>query len=293
MGCCISTPKDDQNTLKNQENPMQEAKCRVPKPQPQSKSPPVTVEEPQSKSPPLTVEEEYVKEVLSETETPISKPGKVSILTQETKTQMHNMEITKEPIMNKAFEEPSEVSLLSETCSVGESFSTTTTATTVPESREDEVTSKRRIREGTRSLNRNRNGNHSDVSRKHSYTVEGNRIGGRERRRPKSPAMAPDIPPEKKVVVNAGSVRRREFPEKVRRDPGENVRRRSRSPSCHRTVGSSNCRSELRQTDRAVRRLPPPGKRVSEEVIGETDDGVLMEDSIMNPHVSLECFIFL
>lgn len=279
MGCCISsTPKDDQNTLKNQENAMQEAKCRVPQPQPQSKSPPVTVEE------------ESVKEVLSETETPISKPQKVSILTQETKTQMHNMEITKEPIVNKAFEEPSDVSLLSETCSVGESFSTTTT---VPESREEEVTSKRRIREGTR--NRNRTRNHSDVSRKHSYTVEGNRIGGRERRRPKSPAKVPEIPPEKKVVVSAGSVRRREFPEKVRRDPGgsESVRRRSRSPSCYRTVGSSHYRSELRQADSAGRKLPPPGKRESEEVIGETHDGVLMEESIMNPHVSLECFIFL
>ncbi|XP_058780000.1 uncharacterized protein LOC131653745 [Vicia villosa] len=279
MGCCMSTPKDDKNTLKNQEHAMQEAK--VPQPQPVSKSPP------------LTVEEESVKEVLSETETPISKPQKVSILTQETKTQMHNMEITKEPIMNKAFEEPSEVSLLSETCSVGETFSTTTTATTVPESREDEVTSKRRIREGTR--NRNRNRIHSDVSRKHSYTVEGNRVGGREKRRHKSPARVPDILPEKKILVSAGSVRRREFPEKVRRDPGESVRRRSRSPSCHRTVGTGNShyRSELRQTDRAGRRLAPPGKCEREEVIGETDDGVLMEESIMNPHVSLECFIFL
>lgn len=282
MGCCMSTPKDDKTTLKNQENAMQEAK--VPQPHPVSKSPP------------LTVEEEYVKEVLSETETPISKPQKVSILTQETKTQMHNMEVTKEPIMNKAFEEPSEVSLLSETCSVGESLSTTTTATTVPDSREDEVTSKRRrIREGTRNRNRNQNRNHSDVSRKHSYTIEGNRVGGRERRRPKSPARIPEIPPEKKVVVNAGSVRRKEFPEKVRHDPGESVRRRSRSPSCHRTVGTGNSRfrSELRQTDRAGRRLPPPGKCEREEVIGETDDGVLMEESIMNPHVSLECFIFL
>ncbi|CAK8536456.1 unnamed protein product [Lathyrus sativus] len=281
MGCCISsTPKDDQNTLKNQENAMQEAKCRVPQPpQPQSKSPPL----------PVPVEEESVKEVLSETETPISKPQKVSTLTQETKTQMHNMEITEEPIMNKAFEKPSEVSLLSETCSVGESFSTTTTTTTVPESREDEVTSKRRIREGTRNRNRNQHRNHSDVSRKHSYTVERNRIGGRERCRPKSPARVPEFPPEKKILVSAGSVRRREFPEKVRRDPGESVRRRSRSPSCHRTVGSSHNRSELRQTDRAGRKLLSPGKCETED----THDGVLMEESIMNPHVSLECFIFL
>ncbi|XP_045802919.1 uncharacterized protein LOC123896592 [Trifolium pratense] len=278
MGCCISTPKDDQNTLKTQQNTTQEPKCIAPPPQP--------------KSPPLIVEEEFVKEILFETETPISKPQQVPILTQETKTQMQNMETTKDPIINKPLEEPSEeVSIISETCSVGESYSTTTT-TTVPETREDEVTSKRRIREGSR--NRNRNRNHSDGSRKRSYAGERSRIGGREQRRSKSPARVPEIPPEKKVVVGSRLDRRREFSDKVRRDSGEVFRRRSRSPSCQRTVGSSNtCRSELRQMDRAGRRFPPPGKCENEEVVVERNDGVLMEESIMNPHVSLECFIFL
>jgi hypothetical protein len=279
MGCCITTPKkDDQNTLKTQQNATQEPKCKVPPPQP--------------KSPPLIVEEEFVKEILFETETPISsKPQQVPILTQETNTQMQNMEITKDPIMKKPLEEPSEeVSIISETCSVGESYSTTTTAT-VPETREDEVTSKRRIREGNRNQNGRRN--HSDGSRKRSYAGERSRIGGREQRRSKSPAKLPEISPEKKVVVGSRLDRRREFSEKVRRDSGEGVRRRSRSPSCQRTVGSSTCRSELRQMDRAGRRFPPPGKCENEEVVVERNDGVLMEESLMNPHVSLECFIFL
>jgi hypothetical protein len=279
MGCCITTPKeDDQNTLKTQQNATQESKCKVPPPQP--------------KSPPLIVEEEFVKEILFETETPISsKPQQVPILTQETNTQMQNMEITKDPIMKKPLEEPSEeVSIISETCSVGESYSTTTTAT-VPETREDEVTSKRRIREA----NRNQNGlrNHSGGSRKRSYAGERSRNGGREQRRSKSPAKLPEISPEKKVVVGSRLDRRREFSEKVRRDSGEGVRRRSRSPSCQRTVGSSTCRSEIRQTDRAGRRFPPAVKCENEEVVVGRNDGVLMEESLMNPHVSLECFIFL
>ncbi|MCI04936.1 hypothetical protein A2U01_0025985, partial [Trifolium medium] len=149
------------------------------------------------------------------------------------------------------------------------------------------------IREG--SPNRNRNRNHSNGSRKRSYAGERSIIGGREQRRSKSPARLPEIPPEKKVVVGSRLDRRREFSEKVRRDSGEGVRRRSRSPSCHRTVGStsSTCRSELRQTDRAGRRFPPAGKCENEEVVVERNDGVLMEESFMNPHVSLECFIFL
>lgn len=276
MGCCISTTKDDQNTLKNQQNSTQEAKS----PSPQSKSPPHIVEE-----------KSVVKEVLYETETPISKPQQVPNLTQETMTQMQNMEITKDPIMKKPLEEePSEeISVISETCSVGESYSysysTTTTTATVPETREDEVTSKRRIREGTQ--NRNRNRSHSDASRNRSYNADGNSVGGRERRRPKSPARVPEIPPKKKIVAGPRSVRRREFPDKLRRDSGEGVGRRSRSPSCHRTAGSSNGQSELRQTERDGRRFPPP------EVVEDTNDGVSVEESFTNPHVSLECFIFL
>ncbi|KEH39089.1 hypothetical protein MtrunA17_Chr2g0323991 [Medicago truncatula] len=279
MGCCISTPKDDQNTLKNQQNFTQEAKCKVPPPQ--------------SKSPPHIVEEESVKEVLFETETPISKPQQVPNLTQETMTQMQNMEITKDPIMKKPLEEePSEeISVISETCSVGESYSysysTTTTTATVPETREDEVTSKRRIREGTQNRNRNRNRSHSDASRNRSYNADRNRVGGRERRRPKSPARVPEIPPEKKIVAGSRSVCRREFSDKLRRDSGTGVCRRSRSPSCHRTAGSSNGRSELRQTEKDGRRFPPT------EVVGDTNDGVSVEESFTNPHVSLECFIFL
>lgn len=210
-----------------------------------------------------------MKEVLSET--PISKPQQVSILKQETNTQMHDMKTTKDSIMKEASEE---VSFFSETCSVGEGLST------VPEMREDEVTSKLCIRERTRNQNRNQ----SDASRKR---VEGNQIGGRERR-PKSPALMPESPPQK-AVMGSLSVRRREFSDKIRRDVGEGPHRPSRSPSCHRTMGDGTGRSQLRQVERVGRRLPPPGKCES----GERNDGGCMEESFVNPHVSLECFIFL
>lgn len=279
MGCCFSTPKQDQNGLKNQHHPQlrshapksnatHEANCRVPLPLP----PPLPV-----------VEEEFVKEVLSET--PISKP-QIPILKPETNTQMPIMQSRKCPIT----EEPSEeVSLISETCSVGESLSTTTATATVPETREDEVTSKR-ISTGEGIRNRNRT--HYDASRKGSYTVEGNRTGGRERR-PKSPARVPDNPPEKKVLVSSRSVRRRELSDRIRRDSGQGSGRRSRSPSCARTVGGGAARCQLRPPGGSGRRLPAAAKGKSEEVVGETNDGVSMEESLENPHVSLECFIFL
>ncbi|KAJ1410708.1 hypothetical protein SESBI_21730 [Sesbania bispinosa] len=280
MGCCFSTRKQDQNGLKNQ--------------QPHFRSSNATHEEAEycrvAPQPPL--EEESVKEVLSET--PISKPQQVPILTPETKTQMPIVQPRKSPINKASLEEASEeASLVSGTCSISESFSTITTAT-VPEMREDEATSKpRSARDGTWNRNRPR----SDASRKRSHTVDGNGIGGRERRS-KSPARLPEIPTEKKVLVSSRSVRRREF-DQVRRDPGEGSGRRSRSPSYTRTVSAGAGRSQLKPTGGAGRRLPAAAKGVekengwSENVVGERNDGVSMEESLENPHISLECFIFL
>ncbi|XP_061346744.1 uncharacterized protein LOC133292351 [Gastrolobium bilobum] len=281
MGCCFSNPKQDQHGLKNQQpqfrshipksNATHEAYCRVPSP------------------PPL--EEEAVKEVLSET--PISKP-QVLILTAEINTQMPITQHRKGPI-NKALEEASEEhALISETCSMSESFSTTTTATVTEKREDEEATSKRSTREGTR--NRNRNRSQSDASRKRSYTVDGYRIGGRQPR-PKSPARMPEPSPEKKTPVGSRSVRRRES-DQVHRDAGDGSGRRSRSPSCARTVGAGNGRSQLRPPGGEGRRFPPPAKGVEmenggSEKVGEKNDDVPLEESLENPHVSLECFIFL
>lgn len=231
-----------------------------------------------------------MKEVLSET--PISKP-QVSILVEERKTQIgaieprvENFEAKPEGEVEIA-EEVSEVSQLSEICSFSESFSTTTTATTIAEKREDEATSKRLIRPPSNNAPRNR-----------PYAVDA--TGGRERRA-KSPARRPEPSPEKKKKIqgSARSVRGRESdqvanrklnvgPPGVRRDRGEASGRRSRSPST-RSVSATSGRIQLK----------PPVKGVEEnsgsEKIGEKDDVVPPEaqESLENPHVSLECFIFL
>lgn len=89
--------------------------------------------------------------------------------------------------------------------------------------------------------------------------------------------------------MGSGSVRRRESGQ-VRRDPGEDSGRRPGSPSFTRTVGAGTSRRQLRPPGGAGRRLPP---MENGEVDGEKNGGVLMEESLENPHVSLECFIFL
>lgn len=243
--------------------------------------------------PPLPVEEETVKEVLSET--PISKP-QVSVLEEQRKTQMNAIEIEPlvdndesfgkakpESVVEKPEEEVSEMaSQLSEICSVSESFSTTTS---VAEKREDEATSKR--------LNRPLS---SNAPRKRPYTVD--TAGGRERRA-KSPARRPEPSPEKKTKKiqvrgrESGQVATRKVnvgPMGVRRDSGERSGRRSRSPSTRPVSAVGGGRSQVK---------PPPAKGVeekrgSEKVLEKNDDvSEEVQESLENPHVSMECFIFL
>lgn len=283
MGCCFSTPKPE-----------------TPKLDPDHQNGPKILQSPDPKSnatheidhralpPPLPVEEETVKEVLSET--PISKP-QVSILMEERNTHMaviehrvEKFEAKPEGVVEKA-EAVSEVSQVSEICSVSESFSTTTT---IAERREDEVTNKR--------LNRPPS---SNPPRKRPYTVDS--TGGRERR-PKSPARRPGPSPEKKKKIqgSARSVHGRESgqvgtrklnvgPTGVRRDPGEAFGRRSRSPSTRSlsTAGGG------RQLKPPAKGLENSGSDKVEEKEKNDDVAVDAQESLDNPHVSLECFIFL
>ena len=100
--------------------------------------------------------------------------------------------------------------------------------------------------------------------------------------------------------VNAG-------PTGVRRDSGEGSGRRSKSPSCSRTVGVSS------KIGLGVGRKQAPAKKSESEEVGEINgivcnvtekkseseegeeknDIVSQVESIENPHVSMECFIFL
>ncbi|KAL1345832.1 hypothetical protein HN51_019520 [Arachis hypogaea] len=265
MGCCFSTI-DTPNTNKDQNS----LKSDLIHENLNHRAPP---------SPPPVEEKSVVKEVLSET--PISKP-QVSVLTIETETQLPKIQNSKCPIFNEAQEQVSlEVSQITETCSISESFfSTTTNATTAAtgaETREDEATSKLRTIEGTQNLNRSQS--------KHSCDAKS--IGGRERR-PKSPSRTL---PEKRVPASPQSACQRDSGQ-VRRRPGESTGRRARSPSSVGRFCDGNRRNQVKPRGNGGRRLAP-AKGVVKENCRKENDVVTHEESLDNPRVSLECFIFL
>ncbi|KAF9681981.1 hypothetical protein SADUNF_Sadunf05G0059800 [Salix dunnii] len=253
MGCCISSNNSNKRGSSN------------PKPPRHRHSPPVPRKPHVSTtgtSPPL--EEETVKEVLSETPI-ILKPQRtsspVTTQTQEPKT-----------LMQSNSEKHQEISQASEICSnITDTLSTattttTTTTTTITEIREDEVTSRKRV---SRSP--------AKVHRKRQY------IGDRERvlRYPakttgqvtRTAAGQPNVgsrggrsdfgrsPATRTAAVGVGRGRAGASPGKVTGNAGgRSVERKNKEDSANGSV--------LRQQ--------PEGN-----------------ESLENPHVSLECFIFL
>lgn len=224
---------------------------------------------------------------------------------EETKTKMPVVQNpvekfeTKGPIEEVSVSVSEVASQLSELCTESESFSTATTVT-VTEKREDEAISKPCSREGTTIHKWNQS-----PSRKRPHAADGNVNAGRERR-VKSPARRPEPSPEKKVKGGSRLVRGRESGAMgnrklnagsagLRRDSGEGSGRRSRSPSCVRTV-AGNCKVGVvggrKQTPSPVDGVEMVKKSESEEV-EEKNDIVSQGESIENPHVSMECFIFL
>jgi hypothetical protein len=349
MGCFFSRA-----TTKNQ-NPQKH------QPHLRSSLPKSTPNHHEQTPPPPPEEEESVKEVLSET--PISKPNQVSILTPETKTQIPLLQNPYEKFQNNSHQVPSlipetktqiplahnpsqkfetkshqvpilipetktqiplaqntsqkfetkssieevteVVSQLSETTTVTESFSTATTATTatVTEKREDEATSKQCNRGESTTTNHHK-WNRSPSKKRPHVAADGNVAGGNERR-VKSPARRSEPSPEKKMKSGSRLVRGRESGSVVnrkinagsagvRRDSGEGSGRRSRSPSCSRTVGGSS-----KVGVSGGRKQAPVGvengmeKKCESEEVEEKNDIVSQGESIENPHVSMECFIFL
>ena len=150
-------------------------------------------------------------------------------------------------------------------------------------------------------------------SRKRPNTVDNNVAGGRERRL-KSPARRPEPSPEKRSHGGPRSVRGRESgpaankklnvgPAGVRRDAGEGSGRRSRSPACARTGGKAGAAGGGRKQVSAAKDAVVEQKEEEEgeekgggngsEEVGEKNDVVSQEESLENPLVSMECFIFL
>ncbi|KDP24174.1 hypothetical protein JCGZ_25831 [Jatropha curcas] len=297
MGCCISskakTDPHHPRTLNHRSPP------KPLTPEPKRSHVAVT-------PPPPSLEEETVKEVLSET--PIPKPPQTQTTpltqqkiaetptVQEPKSQPQtftNNKRIKEEKDEEEVERTPEVSQASELCSL-DTYSTattaTTTTTTVTEIREDEVTSKKRV-----------NRSPAKVPRKRPYN-------GERERGPKLPARMERPPVKRELSGQARSGQRNNVgSSRVGRDLGERSGRRSRSPAT-RTSASGALKGRAggspwklngksltaKSGDKPVEEGEgSEGKKVEKS----ENDNVSMQqqgnESLDNPLVSLECFIFL
>ncbi|KAM7263913.1 hypothetical protein ACFE04_001596 [Oxalis oulophora] len=297
MGCCMSSTK--------------KPKCRNNKKG--SKSEKASIFNESRAPPPSTLEEDtIVKEVVNVTsvnQTPlvkeeISKPI-LKLDQQEDTTTTTNKLTQKVPVFSKIKDThllytnnnnkaqtfnncttPTDVSEVSEICSV----STTTTATTTRDNIDfDEVSQRPRNRH---------------VTSRSPATGGRNRVGVG-----KSPNRRPEQSPMRRngSGQNQGMVKRvGSKTELSKRDPGESsMRRRSRSPAVNRSssgvMGRSQSPSVKRNSNKSPVRVRsgPVDTRKMEEGCGNNNNdnnGVTnsnTNESLENPLVSLECFIFL
>ncbi|KAM7500822.1 hypothetical protein LguiA_025236 [Lonicera macranthoides] len=272
MGCCAST-----------NNPSSDPPFHLPKSNRQPPPHPLPL-----------IEEETVKEVLSETPTPKLKipkneeepkktPPKQDLdkIYEEQETKFEK----KKPTLINAEEEISEVSEICSNLSLSESVSTTTL--TEKDDRDGEV--RQRInRSPAKFRNRSLSG---DLSSRREGVVG------------KLPAKRSD-PSRGRVKSVPGVERRAYVADGRRRESGESSVRRSRSPATRMESGTT--RFGPRRSPSRRKAGNSPG-RVKPEPLGKTQkmDGgngegkvnspatATTNESLENPLVSLECFIFL
>lgn len=314
MGCCLGTAKTPKPDPPHPKNDPNRHHHHFHTKKPNYVSQPTHVEKPEIRtSPPPVVEEEYVKEVLSET--PICKPQNPEIC-QEKNTPLPPEEPKLQAEPPK--EAVSEASQLSEACGISEtySYSTTTTTTTITEARDDEATSNRKRELGPRA-----NGSSAPVRRKRPYSGE---LAVQRERGPKPPRRTHEPSIGKMNRTETMSFRGREsgqlrttqrsaaVPTGVRR---ETVSSRSRSPAT-RTAGGVNRAGRGRSPAKVTGRAGGSSSSVGAEEKGnkepreeevlpgksepkeeQPNDGVSQQEqgneSLDNPLVSLECFIFV
>ncbi|KAJ4729867.1 serine/arginine repetitive matrix protein 1-like [Melia azedarach] len=275
MGCCISS--DDK---KNPQLPNAASKPPLgPEPDKTHVS---------NRAPPPSLEEETVKEVvLSETRLIRPQTPKENTTTHTSINEEYSVEA--KDLINKHEEETSQVSQVSEIYSISESFSTTTTATTttaatiaLAERKEDEATSKLTTREV------NHRSPATKVPRKRPNATEISRGTKSPARRAETSRVMTRSVTGRTMHRSLGSTTG------VRRDNGEGSSvRRLRS-----TAGRTTSTGDVARSPGKVTEAPGGRLRVENAGTEQVNDGVLKEkselnESLDNPHVSLECFIFL
>lgn len=291
MGCCLSK-KEASSSVKAASTVRQR------------RSPPPTE--------PEAPQEETVKEVLSETAKPRARPR------EEAKEEEVGIEkcLKSGPGLNsinggcnERFEENSEV------CSISEGFSVSTTVTEKrgwAEGDAEEVEGEaRRTREGMSPARFQRKRSVSGEIARNKERSAGVGVGCRSGRASPSPVKRREGAVGRTYSTREagqGRAARSRVPAEngFRRDPGERSGRRSVSPAARRAAELRNataggqCKVVLasRANGRASpRRIPPVaaaadgnGKRVQDASGGDGGEG---KESLENPLVSLECFIFL
>lgn len=308
MGCCLSTTKTQRD---HHYKPGSTTHERLPVKSPLPEPDLIHVRDNRDPPPPPVEDEfESVKEVLSETPfvpkpqnpVPVEDDAEIEIEEEKKTTQVAVETKGLINLLHKAQNEVSEASQISESFTL----STTTTATTITvteKKEEDEATSKcsREVR----------------VPRKRPYTGE---LAGRRERAAKSPARRAEPSPEKRRSQGRGmgDVRSRRLnmgtPAGVRRDSGEGSGRRSRSPATRtaggfgrggvgRSPGKGTGRAGSRSLDCGLQQQQSQKQSSSSTTTTtaadqgkeELNEGVSKEgnESLDNPLVSLECFIFL
>lgn len=289
MGCCFSRTSDRGQTHipgKNHHHP----------PPPRTPLPGSFDTRVESNSGNGTPEEETVKEVLSET--PIAKPCRIEVEQTATKTKSPEVKVKSSQMEEGAISVSETTSQVTEWCSnMSESVSM---ATTISEQREgDEASSKQ-----SREIGRN---SKPKIHRKRPYSGDSSSYR-REQQRDRCATKRAEVLPEKKCRVNcrytngtmteSREARSRKMNAGHEQQCGVSHGRRSRSPATTRTGGGRNKMgnmksSAMKGTERAgdQKETVTTEKRDEEKAV----DGAIQpqNESIENPLVSLECFIFL
>ncbi|XP_068667845.1 pre-mRNA-splicing factor cwc22-like [Aristolochia californica] len=277
MGCCIS--KKDRSSKGSAPPALGSEKRRD-----------IVKEENNREPPPAPQEEETVKEVLSETPKPplvviptggkgiekeLPKPSAPAIPAEEKKLDRRSSLLSSND----------ETSEMSEICSLSESISTTIT-----EKKEEN---------GFEEVEMRPNDYRSPSKFQRKRALSGD-YTGRRGRGGKSPARISEPSPARKTPGREGqTVARSRISNK--RDPGEDSGRRSRSPAVRRdSKGAATPRNELTRSASARKTVRLP-RLVAEELAKDTNPQLERarqreapaDESLENPLVSLECFIFL
>ncbi|XP_028775528.1 serine/arginine repetitive matrix protein 1-like [Neltuma alba] len=292
MGCCVSTHRD----LSSASSPPKHQNSVVLKNQapPRSNSS-SSAKVSENRAPP---EEETVKEVLPETHKWRPQIANLEPQKSPQKPEFHKFpevssKINKVPSPIKKEEEISEVS---EACSLSESMmSTTTTA----DRKEDDDEIRQRVSSSPAKMRKNRSfsGDRRDKTVGKSPTRRPEQSPGR-----RNIGSARQTPSRDQLVRSQTMGNRGMRGEPRWRDAGENSSRRSRSPAMRTDNGATRSivgrsPSKRRPNQSPARaRTPTPengGRRKEHSGTEGKWPSASANESLENPLVSLECFIFL